>query len=34
MLLIDIIGDGCPIPSNIVEEVSQFETELLDLQED
>ena len=31
--LIDIIGDGCPIPSNIVEEVSQFETELLDLQE-
>ena len=32
--LIDIIGDGCPIPSNIVEEVSQFETELLDLQED
>ncbi|XP_065650943.1 protein FAM200B-like [Hydra vulgaris] len=29
-----LIHDGCPIPSKMVEEVSQFETELLDLQED
>ncbi|XP_065650307.1 general transcription factor II-I repeat domain-containing protein 2-like [Hydra vulgaris] len=28
------IHDGCPIPENILEETSQFEIELLDLQED
>ncbi|XP_065662674.1 uncharacterized protein LOC136085307 [Hydra vulgaris] len=32
--LIDIISDGCPISGNILEETSQFEMELLDLQED
>ncbi|XP_065658637.1 EPM2A-interacting protein 1-like [Hydra vulgaris] len=30
----DIISDGCPIPENILEETSQFDIELLDLQED
>ena len=32
--LIDVISDGCPIPSNMLKEVSHFEMELLDLQED
>ncbi|XP_065658744.1 EPM2A-interacting protein 1-like [Hydra vulgaris] len=30
----DIISDGCPIPENILAETSQFEIELLNLQED
>ncbi|XP_065642542.1 general transcription factor II-I repeat domain-containing protein 2-like [Hydra vulgaris] len=32
--LFDIISHGCPIPENILKETSQFEIELLDLQED
>ena len=32
--LIDVTSDGCPIPSNMLKEISHFEMELLDLQED
>ena len=32
--LIDVISDSCPIPSNMLKEISHFETEQLDLQED
>ena len=31
--LIDVISDGCPIPLNMLKEVSHFEMELLDLQD-
>ncbi|XP_065681502.1 general transcription factor II-I repeat domain-containing protein 2A-like [Hydra vulgaris] len=32
--LINIISNGCPIPEKMLEDISQFEMELLDLQED
>nr|XP_047127814.1 general transcription factor II-I repeat domain-containing protein 2-like [Hydra vulgaris] len=32
--LINIISNGCPMPEKMLEDISQFEMELLDLQED